>query len=65
MPLPPTSRRRYDCAGGLPPFLPPLYDVGDKKVMVLDEFDIHPEKESQRRIVDRDRTYFLTKYFCI
>ena len=40
----------------------PLYDTEDKKIMVLDEFDIHPEKESQRKIVDWDRTYFLTKY---
>ena len=43
----------------------PLYDLGDKKVMILDEFDIHSEKESQKKIVDWDRTYFLTKYFCI
>jgi len=42
----------------------PLYDLGDKKVMVLDEFDIHPEKESERKIVDWERTYFLTKYYC-
>ena len=39
----------------------PLYDLKDRKVMVLDEFDIHPEKESERKIVDWDRTYFLTK----
>ena len=32
---------------------------------VFDEFDIHPEKESERKIVDWDRTYFLTKYYCI
>ena len=43
----------------------PLYDLGDKQVMILDEFDIHPEKESQRKIVDWDRTYFVTKYFTI
>ena len=43
----------------------PLYNLGDKQVMVLDEFDIHPEKESQRKIVDWERTYFLTKYFSI
>ena len=41
----------------------PLYDLKDKQVMVLDEFIIHPEKESQRKIVDWERTYFLTKYF--
>jgi para-nitrobenzyl esterase len=31
--------------------------------MVLDEFNIHPEKESERKIVDWERTYFLTKYY--
>lgn len=33
------------------------------RVMVLDEFDIHPAKESEVKIVDWDRTYFLTKYY--
>ena len=28
--------------------------------MVFDEFDIHPEKDSERKIVDWERTYFLT-----
>ena len=41
----------------------PLYDLGEKKVMVLDEFDIHPAKESELNIVDWERTYFLTKYY--
>ena len=41
----------------------PLYDLEDKKVMVFDEFDIHPEKEADRKIVDWDRTYFLTKCY--
>ena len=41
----------------------PLYDSQDKKVMVFDEFDIHPAKESEVKIVDWDRTYPLTKYF--
>ena len=41
----------------------PLYDLEDRKVMVLDEHDIHPEKESERRIVDWERTYPLTRYF--
>ena len=41
----------------------PLYDLEDKKVMALDEFNIHPEKEAERKIVDWDRTYFLTKYY--
>ena len=39
----------------------PLYDIKDKHVMVFDEFNIHPEKEAQRKIVDWQRTYFLTK----
>ena len=43
----------------------PLYDLEDKKIMVLDEFDIHPEKESELKIIDWNRTYFLTKYYCI
>ncbi|MBQ9614604.1 MAG: carboxylesterase family protein [Lachnospiraceae bacterium] len=41
----------------------PLYDLKNKEVMVLDEFDIHPEKESDLKIVDWDRTYFLNKYY--
>ena len=43
----------------------PLYNVKDKNVMVFDEFNIHPEKESERKIVDWDRTYFLTKYYML
>ncbi len=43
----------------------PLYDLENKQIMIFDEFDIHPEKESQRKIIDWERTYFLTKYFCI
>jgi hypothetical protein len=31
--------------------------------MVFDEFNIHPEKEPEMKLVDRDRTYFLTKYY--
>ena len=41
----------------------PLYDLENKEVMVLDEFDIHPEKECEVKVVDRERTYFLTKYY--
>ena len=41
----------------------PLYDLEDKNVMVLDEFDIYPEKESERNIVDWERTYFLTDHY--
>ncbi len=43
----------------------PIYDIEDKQVMIFDEFDIHPEKESERGIIDWDRTYFLIKYYCI
>ena len=43
----------------------PLYDLENKQVMILDEFDIHVEKEAERGILDWDRTYFLTKYYCI
>jgi para-nitrobenzyl esterase len=41
----------------------PLYDTDDKMVMVLDEKDIHPAKESELMIVDWDRTYFLSDYY--
>ena len=43
----------------------PLYDLKDKQVMVLDEFDIHPAKEAEVKIVDWERTYFLTKYYML
>ena len=43
----------------------PLYDSENKGVMVLDEFNIHPSKESELKLVDWDRCYFLTKYFCL
>ena len=43
----------------------PLYDLENKNVMILDEFDIHPEKEAERKIVDWDRTYFLTNYYMV
>ena len=43
----------------------PLYDLENKGIMVFDEFDIHPEKESERKILDWERTYFLTGYYCI
>ena len=41
----------------------PLYDLKNKEVMVLDEFDIHPDKEANLKIVDWDRSYFLTNYY--
>ena len=43
----------------------PLYDLKEKQVMVLDEFDIHPAKEADVKIVDWDRTWFLTKYYML
>jgi para-nitrobenzyl esterase len=43
----------------------PLYDLENKKVMIFDEFNIHSEKESEKNILDWERTYFLTKYYCI
>jgi para-nitrobenzyl esterase len=43
----------------------PLYDLKDKKVMVLDEFDIHVAKEADVKIVDWERTYPLTKYYAL
>ena len=50
---------------GVPAANWPLYDLKDKQVMVLDEFDIHPAKESEVKIVDWDRTWFLTKYYML
>jgi len=41
----------------------PMYDLKSKYVMLLDEFNIHPEKETGSKIVDWDRTYFMTKYY--
>ena len=41
----------------------PVYDREERKVMVLEEFDIHPEKESELKIVDWERSYFLTNYY--
>ena len=43
----------------------PLYDLENKRVMIFDEFDIHAEKESERQLLDWERTYFLTRYYCI
>ena len=43
----------------------PLYDLKDKQLMIFDEHDIHVEKESERKLLDWDRTYFLTKYYTI
>ncbi|MBR0185510.1 MAG: carboxylesterase family protein, partial [Synergistaceae bacterium] len=43
----------------------PLYDLENRELMIFDEFNIHPAKESELKILDWDRTYFLTKYYCI
>ena len=43
----------------------PLYDLENKRIMIFDEFNIHPEKESERKILDWERCYFLTKYYCL
>ena len=43
----------------------PLYDSKNKGLMVLDEFDIHSAKESDLKLLDWERTYFLTKCFCL
>ncbi|MBQ7155940.1 MAG: carboxylesterase family protein [Synergistaceae bacterium] len=43
----------------------PLYDLENKNVMVFDEFDIHPATESELKIVDWERTYFLIKYYML
>ena len=42
-----------------------LYDLKDKQVMVFDEFDIHPAKEADVKIVDWERTYPLTKLYML
>jgi para-nitrobenzyl esterase len=41
----------------------PLYDTNEKQVMVLDEKNIHPAKEAELKIVDWEKTYFLTNYY--
>ena len=41
------------------------YDPEDRQVMILDEFNIHPEKESERKILDWEGIYPLTEYYCI
>ena len=43
----------------------PRYNSEDKEFMVLDEFNIHPEKESELKLLDWERCYFLTKYYCL
>ena len=41
----------------------PICEPEEKTVMVFDESDIHTEKGSGMGLIDRDRTYFLTKYY--
>ena len=43
----------------------PAYDAEDRWVMVFDEFDVHAEREAERHIVDWERIYPLTKYYCL
>ena len=43
----------------------PKYDLDSKEVMIFDEFNIHSEKESERKIVDWDRIYPLAKYYVL
>jgi len=43
----------------------PFYDLENRGVMVLNEFNIHPEKEAEIKIVDWERTYFLTNYYVL
>ena len=43
----------------------PLYNLEQREIMVFDEFNIHTEKESERKILDWERCYFLTKYYCL
>lgn len=43
----------------------PLYDLSNKRVMVLDVNDIHPAKESEVKMVDWTKSYFLTKYYLL
>lgn len=43
----------------------PLYDLKDKRLMVLDDHNIHPAKEADMHVVDWDRTWFLTKYYML
>ena len=41
----------------------PPYDLENKQVMFLSETGIRPEKETDLKITDRERTYFLTDYY--
>ncbi|MBQ6297554.1 MAG: carboxylesterase family protein [Selenomonadaceae bacterium] len=41
------------------------YDLQNKPIMVLDKFNIHMENESALKIADRDKTYLLSKYYCL
>ena len=41
------------------------YDLQNKPIMVFDEFNIHMENESALKIVDWEKSYFLTNYYLI
>jgi para-nitrobenzyl esterase len=43
----------------------PAYDAEDRWVMVFDEADVYAEREAERHIVDWERIYPLTKYYCL
>ncbi|WP_031554831.1 carboxylesterase/lipase family protein [Oribacterium sp. FC2011] len=43
----------------------PIYDPENRYVIVLDEFNIHAEKEAELKIVDWDKAYFLTNYYVL
>ena len=43
----------------------PLCERENRQVMIFDEFNIHPEKEADRKFIDGERTCFATKYFCM
>ncbi|MBR1879044.1 MAG: carboxylesterase family protein [Paludibacteraceae bacterium] len=43
----------------------PIYDLEDKRLMVLDDNNIHPAKEADVHIVDWERSTFLTNYYML
>ena len=43
----------------------PQYEEDNKYVMVFDEFNVHAAREAEVKIVDWDRTYFLTNYYVL
>ena len=41
-----------------------LYDQENRQLRIFEEFNIHPEKEADRELVDWDSSCFLTRYYC-